>query len=289
MDEADLTFTTKHLSETASLLLQVLNAGYRKGGCVYRINIKKKEKDQLEEFEVFGPKMFAGIGSLPDTLASRSVEILLQRARADEQVAKLRQREANLEAEPIRTALAEWADEVELPLEPRRMPEGLSDREEDYWEPLLVIAEEAGGGWPRLAREAAVALAKAKGSTDEGSLSMLLIEDLYRVWGVEEENLTTRTILSRLNALEEAPWSNLYGRELNAHDLARYARRYGIASRDVRQGTLPVGKGYRRPDWHEHAWSRFLPQSVLVGTEDEGRAQDAADIALWPEQLEGLA
>jgi len=41
------------------------------------------------------------------------------------------------------------------------LPDGLSDRQGDAWEPLLAIADAAGGDWPAHARAAAVALHSA--------------------------------------------------------------------------------------------------------------------------------
>ena len=38
------------------------------------------------------------------------------------------------------------------------MPDGIEDRDADVWEPLLAVADAAGGTWPSRARVAAVAL-----------------------------------------------------------------------------------------------------------------------------------
>ena len=46
------------------------------------------------------------------------------------------------------------------------MPDGITDRDADVWEPLLAVADAAGGEWPERARVAAVALvALAHGDT----------------------------------------------------------------------------------------------------------------------------
>ena len=51
------------------------------------------------------------------------------------------------------------------------MPAGLTNRSADIWEPLLALADLAGGGWPKLAREAAAGLtARAKEYSPIGSL-----------------------------------------------------------------------------------------------------------------------
>ena len=63
------------------------------------------------------------------------------------------------------------------------MPDGLSDRAEDVWEPLIAIADQAGGPWPERARSAALVLS-AKASIDDQSMTIRLLADLRDV--VEE-------------------------------------------------------------------------------------------------------
>jgi hypothetical protein len=48
------------------------------------------KKMKIVYFEVFGPKAFAGIGALPETIASRSIPIRLQRKSRDENVQRFR-------------------------------------------------------------------------------------------------------------------------------------------------------------------------------------------------------
>ena len=68
------------------------------------------------------------------------------------------------------------------------MPDGIEDRDADVWEPLLAVADAAGGDWPERARVAAVALvALSKESTP--SLGIRLLADLRDVFG-DEGNAT---------------------------------------------------------------------------------------------------
>lgn len=255
IDEIDQMFASKTLSESMTMLLGILNAGFSRGGVVDRYNMKTNE---AEEFSVFGPKLIAGIGQLPDTLTSRSVEILLERARADEPVARWRQREGPLEAAPLVASLTGWAQAVQLGMEPEVMPEGMTDREDDMWEPLLVIAESVGGEWPELARAAAVGLSNSKGSSDLPSVSLQLIEDLRGAWAEGVPGLPTTDLIKRIYAIEESPWATWQGRGFNAHDLSLFLRRYGIKSAQLRVGATRV-QGYKWADLYEKAWSRYLP------------------------------
>src|SRR4029453_4753052 len=111
-------------------------------------------------YDAFSPKMLAGIenGRLPDTLVSRSIPIGLQRKRKGEpSVAKFRKRTDPPRLHALREALAAWATEDVVKALADTSPEpvpGLTDRQDDIWEPLLAIADMAGGDWPALARAA---------------------------------------------------------------------------------------------------------------------------------------
>ena len=73
------------------------------------------------------------------------------------------------EAEPLRWLLQCWAELVHSYaldyVGPDRpvLPKGIEDRDADVWEPLLAMAELAGGHWPERARVAAVAAVAADG------------------------------------------------------------------------------------------------------------------------------
>jgi hypothetical protein len=59
----------------------MLDQGHRRHGRVPRFI-----GDKVVEFRVFSPKMFAGIGALPDTIARRSIPIRMQRRASSEPV-----------------------------------------------------------------------------------------------------------------------------------------------------------------------------------------------------------
>ena len=70
--------------------------------------------------------------------------------------------------------------------------------------------------------------------------------------------MATRSILDALHGIEEAPWSDLKGKELTARGLANYVRQYGVVSKQVRIGEVTL-KGYAREDLHE-PWLRYLEE-----------------------------
>jgi len=144
----------------------ILNAGYSQESA-YVVRIDPTEVSSagggLTKFSCWCPKMIAAIGELPETLMDRCIVVPMQRKRTGETCERLRK----LDGEPWRRKCARFvADHAEaiMAAEPV-VPEGLNDRAADIWEPLLVVADLAGGIWPELAREAAVGLSTGKEDT----------------------------------------------------------------------------------------------------------------------------
>lgn len=99
------------------------------------------------------------IGKLNDTLADRSIKVALKRKLPGEHVERLRHADPELFRTLARRCARFAADHAEAIRAARpSMPEGLHDRAQDNWEPLLAIADLAGGPWPEQARAAALAL-----------------------------------------------------------------------------------------------------------------------------------
>ena len=234
----------------------LLNAGHRRGAVAGRCVVRGKIVE-TEEIPAYCAVALAGLGGLPDTLLSRSVVVRMRRRAPGERVEPYRRREHAPTGHGLRDRLAAWADTVlgKVTGAWPAIPDGIADRDADIWEPLLAVADVAGGHWPKRARVAAVALvADSKESTP--SLGIRLLVDLHTVFGVADV-MSTESILAALHKLDEAPWADLRGLPLNARGLAGRLRQYGVKSADVRLGEWN-GKGYKREDLWD-AWSRYLP------------------------------
>lgn len=261
-DEVDAIFTRRGKDESAEDLRAMLNAGHRKGARIPRC---VGPTHDVKDFSVFGAVALAGLGDLPDTLMSRSVVIRMRRRAPDECVEPFRLRKHRPEGEKLRDRLVVWAAEVADSVTEAwpQMPEGVTDRPADVWEPLLAVAEAAAQGtegvWARSARDACLALTTAAASTDSGSLSLRLLADLKAVFGdaVNVDAVATETLLARLHKIEESPWSDLRGKPLDPLGLARRLRAYGVRSTKVKIDGRAL-QGYRREDLHD-AWKRYLP------------------------------
>ncbi len=119
----------------------VLNCGYLRSG-TFSMCVGQGANLTVKDFHTFGAKILAGIGSLPRTVASRSIPITLKRRVKHEPVAKWRERDGRAQAAPIDEELLAWAPTAIEPLRAARpeFPAGLRDRAEDVLEPLLAIS-----------------------------------------------------------------------------------------------------------------------------------------------------
>jgi Protein of unknown function (DUF3631)/DnaB-like helicase N terminal domain len=287
LDETDTIFGRGSEHEG---LRALLNAGNQSGVVVPRC--AGPQRDRLEEFEVYCPKALAGIGRLPDTVEDRAVPIKLKRRTRREQIERFRRRDVTPEAAELRDVARTWAESIASALEHARpdLPERLDDRAADAWEPLLAIADLAGGDWPKRARRAALVLS-ADEVRDEDSDRVQLLADIRRALDLDGgDRLSTAALLATLTGDEEAPWAT-YGRgdkPLGAHALAGLLRPFGIRSRTVRleDGTTP--KGFKREQF-EDAWERYAPASGASETQHRRNPHDERDFAAFQSATSGGA
>jgi hypothetical protein len=255
-DEIDTVFGPK--AKDNEEIRGLLNAGHRSGAVAGRCVVRGKTVE-TEEISAFCAVALAGLGGLPDTILSRSVVVRMRRRAPGERVDPYRHRVHAPSGEELRDQLAAWALDVLSKVTDAwpEIPKGIEDRDADVWEPLLAVADAAGGDWPQRARVAAVALvAEAKGSTP--SLGVRLLADLRTVFA-DNEVMSTESILAALHQIDEAPWADLHGKPLDARGLGNRLRPYGAKSKNVRVGDK-TPKGYKREDLHD-PWSRYLRAS----------------------------
>ena len=227
-------------------LRALLNSGHRRGAMAGRCVVRGKIVE-TEEISVLcrrrpGRARLAA-GHDPVALDHRPHAP----AGAHEKVEAFRRRVHAPQGEALRRRLAGWAAGIlDEATEARpEMPPGVEDRAADMWEPLLAVADIAGGQWPQRAREAAVALV-AVAREVEPSLNIRLLADLRTVFG-KQTQLTHKTILAELRRLEDAPWGDLKGKPLSDNQLARRLRNYDVKSEDVRiERRRPQGLSPRR-------------------------------------------
>jgi Protein of unknown function (DUF3631) len=263
LDEADAIWKRGKSDETAEALRSVINAGHRKSATVGRVEMQGQAA-KLVRFPVYAPAALAGIGTLPDTILDRAVIVRMRRRAPDEPVRDYRERVTRLEGHALREKLAGWAaaaaESVGDPWPD--LPPGVADRNADVWEPLVMVADLAGGPWPKLAREACTAFVDGT-RDDTETAGTRLLADLRDIFG-DSDVLSTEAILTALCAVDEAPWSDWYGKPLNPRGLAKLLKPYEVRSAQVRIGDL-TPRGYRRADL-QPAWRSFLAAGSETST-----------------------
>jgi hypothetical protein len=255
-DEIDTVFGPK--AKDNEEIRGLLNAGHRRGAVAGRCVVRGKIVE-TEEIPAYCAVALAGLGWLPDTLMSRSVIVRMRRRAPGEKVEPYRRREHFPIGARLRERLTAWARGVAEQLSGSwpQLPEGITDRNADVWEPLVAVADAVGGDWPTKARQAAVSLV-AEATEREPSLGVRLLADLRTVFGAAD-TMPTDDILVGLNSMKEAPWSGLKGGPLNDRGLATRLRQYSIKSKQIRFGHRTL-KAYLRSHL-EDAWKRYLPSS----------------------------
>jgi len=262
LDEVEA-LNAKKPSEVSQAILAVLNAGHRKGATVPRCDGPKNE---LKHFAVYGPKAFAAIGGLPDTLADRCVCLTMQRRTESQKVARFLSSRAGAEVEPLRQRLIEWARKshtaVKIAYEEMGDLKFLSDRDADLWMPLFAVCAVASPERIAEFKASALTLTGAKAENDvEDSLPLKLLADVRTVWNQESRQMSTASILELLKDLSDSPWGEY---EFNPRKLAKMLRPFGVETRQIRLGTGTC-KGYLLSQLTE-AFTRYLP-SISISPE----------------------
>lgn len=232
------------------------------------------------KFNAWGAKAISGIGHLADTLMDRAIVLELRRKLPHESVDRLRYAEPDL-FETLSSKLARFADDYRHQVRIARphLPEQLNDRAQDNWEPLLAIADVAGGDWPQLARKAAL---KLSGSESEGmSVGVELLADIQEVFETKKvARLFTADLIEALCSDDEKPWATYNrGQPIKPRQVSTRLSGYGIKSRDIRIGYINK-KGFLLDDFSE-AFNRYLttrtpPAPPVLSATPRQASNDAA-------------
>lgn len=265
-------------------LLSIFNAGYQRRTATVPRCVGEGANLDVKDFSTWCPKALSCLKvPLPDTTVSRSIVLRFKKKTRDEPIEKLRERTAVAVFTPLRRKAARWAaDNIEaLRAAEPVAPEDLSDRSEDAWEPLLAIADLAGGEWSDLARAAARFLGGAT-SDDAESAGVMLLADLRDLFiRRHTDRLSSRDVLDELTSRDDRPWSEWSkGHSLTARGLARLLKPFGIAPATARDGER-VFKGYLQDDFGD-AWTRYLPSLSVTSVTSRADNDLAASASVTP-------
>lgn len=271
VDECDTIFTRRGKDGDGNEDLRaLLNCGYKRGATIPRCVGPKHE---VQHFTVFCAAALAGLGDLPDTIMTRSVVIHMRRRGPHEKVEPFRTRIHADEGRVIGDRLSRWAIQYgrDAGTSWPTLPVGIVDRPAECWEPLIAIADVAGGNWPARARAACVAMCKASQDRSQ-SLRVRLLADLRILFTTagDPEAMHTKTIIERLcdgqpyGLDDDAPWNEIYGKPLSVRGLASMLKQHQINSTKVKVNGQAL-QGYRR----EHLWDAWVRNLPLCSVHAE--------------------
>jgi hypothetical protein len=234
----------------------VINSGHTKHMAFV---LRASANGGVQRYSTWAAKAIAMIGQLSPTLADRSIPVHLARRTKAETVHPLRNTK-RAEVETLRRKIVRWTNDYreEIAFANPVPPNVNNDRAADNWNPLLKIAQVAGGDWPALALKALTELNAVE--HDEDSITAVLLVSLGDAF--EEEKachpdgfVATDAILARLNENSEAPWADWRnGQGLSAKKLGEILRPFGVKS--VVRRTDPADPKSRR---NGYDWEKIFP------------------------------
>lgn len=252
IDEAD-TFLRKD-----DEMRGIINAGHtRDSATVIRL---VGDKHEPKAFNVWGAKAIAGIGHQADTIMDRSIVLELRRKLPHENVERLRHAD-DQHFRDLQAKLARFAQDygdVVAAAKPE-LPEQLNDRAQDNWEPLLAIADIAGGSWPENTRKAALKISFNDESTE--SINTELLADIQEIFVKKSaERIGSSELIKALCEDEDKPWATFNrGFPIKPSQIAKRLKGFGITSKNIRASQHIVLKGYEQSQFRE-AFERYLTQ-----------------------------
>ena len=249
LDEAEV---VQGRGDAAADVRALLQSGYRRGALVPRC---VGDSNEVRNFRVFGPKVFALIGQLPAALFDRCIPIEMQRRPRGERGERFRPMRLEAEALTLRRMARRWvrdqagalaaADSVPL--------DALDERQQEVCDPLFAIGQVAGGDWYERLQTSALAVS---GGREPGSLGLTLLADLRDVFG-NRLTMTSVDAVQALNALEGRPWADWNrGKGLTANALARLLKPFAVAP-TVYKDNFQTVRGYKREAF-EASWAAYL-------------------------------
>lgn len=248
----------------------VLNSGFERSGAVIRV-VETRGEHQPVQFATFAPVALAAIGTLPGTLADRSVPIRLERKAAADVVTKLREGRSRATLSDLGRKIARWSGDHggNLSTNPA-IPAAMGDREGDICVPLLAIADHAGMAWAARGRRALLALfslaADAETSAENGVLLLGDVRTIFQERGAER--IPSVDLCEALGKMETRPWPEWKtGKPITPTQIARVLKPFKVYPGTYRPpGGAPV-KGYQCDHFAE-AWERYLSSPAAQGVSE---------------------
>ncbi|HEV2960791.1 MAG TPA: DUF3631 domain-containing protein [Candidatus Angelobacter sp.] len=229
--------------------------------------------------ETFCPKAFAGLESLPPTLARRAIPIVLQRRKPQEVVKSAIHLLTPYSTHNLTSWMQSWTNDQarldqisnafeEYESEKHTLP-GFTPHQQDISRVLIALADVVGGHWPQKAHAALLQIFREQHDREATPIHLLSdIRDAFAHHG-NQERIFTAEVLDYLHSLDHRIWHewNKNGDPMTAHALSRLLRKsFNIYSRSQRR-EKDKRRGYQQSDFIE-IWERYLPDPNLHPTQE---------------------
>jgi hypothetical protein len=219
-------------------------------------------KNEFVAMDVFVAKAMKSHVGLPDSLARRSIKILLQRKRPNEKILPVNvySSEVNDELAALHAQLVRWAEDhlaglkdvVSSPIDLG------NDRCNDTFGPLLAIAQVIGGDALTRAESIARELLTPDDAKSEGVQLLENIKELLQASRIEK--IHSIDLVTKLCAQTQWPWVTCNkGKPLDQLLLAKILGGYGIKPDNIRIGDESK-RGYWSDDFRD-AFARYVPEA----------------------------
>ncbi len=246
--------------------------GFLLNGCQDFQSFTLLEKGSAREVNLYCPKAFAGMTSLPPSLAQRCIPIALQRLKPHQEVTPVFITLAKQTTQPYTSWMQNWTrDHLEAIRKNtigccyRKSLPSLSPHQQDYAQTLLGLAETISGQWPQKVRAALLEILKEE--QDREASSVQLLSDVRDAFAHHQNSgrIFTHELLEYLHSLDHRTWHEWNkGQPMTAHSLSSLLRKhFNIYSRSQRRDKQKR-RGYQQSDFVE-AWERYLPAQNDTG------------------------
>ena len=258
---------SERLQNPHSPFRPILNGGYRSGE-----SLKRKIGGEIKSYSTFGPKVFAQIGDVHDSLRDRCIVVEMQRTMRGRRTEFVRQfaKEDGAEiAHEVEDALGERIGAIrDAYLNYHNLYPSLGflpDRDRELWKPLFALCQVfAPNRIHDLERSAAdIAALKTipirrfehlkdeEARTKKQEYAERLLCDSLAVIG-ERDRIATADLLKGLRDIDTSPWRSYEGTGITDISLAAMLGLFGVEPKTIRfkpKGqSHSTAKGYYRKD-----------------------------------------
>lgn len=238
----------------------IINSGVGKSGTYTRYG----RNGNTIESPTFGAKIYAMIGTPPQTILDRSIGILQQRKLATE-VKKSLQTTGSLEY--LRHDIELWckANLKDILSSSEKVPkiEAANDRQADNYHILARIAAYISPDVEAAVRASSSLLISALQEQENVYSGQKLLQDIKFIFeetGVDR--MATKELIQRLCRLSDSVWGSYKSnRPIEAHQLAQILKLFKIAPKTIRFGGEGAAKGYYK-DMFEDAFGRYCTSAA---------------------------